>query len=51
MAEHSNASPAVVGFAGFGLTSLILQLHNLGLCGIGGVLAMAFIYGAGAIDR
>jgi succinate-acetate transporter protein len=46
MADHQhNASPAVVGLAGFGLTTLILQIHNLDLCGVGPVLAMAFIFG------
>lgn len=38
-------NPAVVGLAGFGLTILLLQLHNLGLCGIGPVLAMGIIFG------
>lgn len=45
MSEHKNANPAVVGLAGFGLTTLILQFHNLGLCGIGPVLAMALVFG------
>jgi uncharacterized protein len=45
MTDQKNASPAVVGLAGFGLTTLILQFHNLGLCGIGPVLAMAFAFG------
>jgi len=45
MADQKNANPAVVGLAGFGLTTLILQFHNLELCGIGPVLAMAFIFG------
>jgi uncharacterized protein len=45
MAEHNNASPAVVGLAGFGLTTLLLQFHNLGLCGIGPVLSMALVFG------
>lgn len=38
-------NPAVVGLAGFGLTTLILQLHNLGLCGIGPVIACGIIFG------
>lgn len=38
-------NPAVVGLAGFGLTTLLLQLHNLGLCGLGPVLAMGVIFG------
>ncbi|TLX74031.1 hypothetical protein E9993_13080 [Labilibacter sediminis] len=40
-----NANPAVVGLAGFGLTTLLLQFHNLGLMGHGPVLAMGFIFG------
>ncbi|WP_145076102.1 acetate uptake transporter [Poriferisphaera corsica] len=38
-------NPAVVGLAGFGLTTLLLQVHNLGLCSIGPVLAMGLIFG------
>lgn len=38
-------NPAVVGLAGFGLTTLILQLHNLGLCGLGPVIACGLIFG------
>jgi len=38
-------NPAVVGLAGFGLTTLLLQLHNLGLCGLGPVVAMGFAFG------
>ena len=40
-----NANPAVVGLAGFGLTTLLLQFHNLGLIGLGPVVAMGFIFG------
>jgi succinate-acetate transporter protein len=36
-------NPAVVGLAGFGLTTFLLQLHNLGLCSTGPVLAMGLI--------
>lgn len=39
------ANPAAVGLAGFGLTTLLLQLHNLGLCSTGPVLAMGLIFG------
>ncbi|WP_136806989.1 acetate uptake transporter [Desulfosediminicola flagellatus] len=39
------ANPAVVGLAGFGLTTLILQLHNLGLCGVGPIVALGFMFG------
>lgn len=38
-------NPAVVGLAGFGLTTLLLQVHNLGYCGLGPVLAMGVIFG------
>lgn len=43
--EKKNANPAVVGLAGFGLTTLLLQLHNLGLVGWGPVLEMGIIFG------
>ncbi len=39
------ANPAAVGLAGFGLTTLLLQFHNLGLCGLGPIVAMGFIFG------
>lgn len=38
-------NPAVVGLAGFGLTTFLLQLHNLGLLALGPVLAMGVIFG------
>jgi uncharacterized protein len=38
-------NPAVVGLAGFGLTTILLQFHNLGICGLGAVVAMGFIFG------
>lgn len=38
-------NPAVVGLAGFGLTTLILQLHNLGLMGIGPIIALGLVFG------
>tara|TARA_R110002050_G_scaffold233063_2_gene368770 strand:- start:38198 stop:38770 length:573 start_codon:yes stop_codon:yes gene_type:complete len=38
-------NPAVVGLAGFGLTTLLLQFHNLGWCGLGPVVAMGFVFG------
>jgi len=43
--EKKSANPAVVGLAGFGLTTLLLQLHNLGLVGWGPVLGMGIIFG------
>ena len=39
------ANPGVVGLAGFGLTTLILQAHNLGVCGTGPVVALGLIFG------
>jgi len=40
-----NGNPAVVGLAGFAMTTLLLQFHNLGLIGWGPVLAMGVIFG------
>lgn len=45
MTDIKLGNPAVVGLAGFGLTTLLLQIHNLGLCGLGPVVAMGFIFG------
>lgn len=41
-------NPAVVGLAGFGLTTLLLQFHNIGILGLGPVVAMGFIFGGAA---
>ncbi len=41
----ANGNPAVVGLAGFGVTTLLLQFHNVGWCGMGPVLAMALVFG------
>lgn len=39
-------NPAVVGLAGFGLTTLMLQLHNIGLVpGVGPIVALGLIFG------
>ena len=38
-------NPAVVGLSGFGLTTFLLQMHNLELCGLGPVVAMGFAFG------
>lgn len=43
--ETTPANPAVVGLAGFGLTTLILQFHNLGLCSVGPILALGLVFG------
>ena len=45
MSTTKLGNPAVVGLAGFGLTTLLLQFHNLGLIGLGPVVAMGFIFG------
>lgn len=41
-------NPAVVGLGGFGMTTLLLQFHNLGWIGIGPVLWMGFVFGGTA---
>ena len=41
----SQGNPAVVGLAGFGLTTLLLQFHNLGLCGAGPIVALGLVFG------
>jgi uncharacterized protein len=48
MAETKLGNPAVVGLGGFGLTTLILQFHNLGWCGIGPVLWLGICFGGSA---
>ena len=48
MSAEGQGNPAVVGLAGFGLTTLVLQFHNLGWCGVGPVLALAFVFGGAA---
>jgi hypothetical protein len=45
MSEKKLGNPAVVGLAGFGLTTLILQFHNVSWCQVGPVLAMGLIFG------
>ena len=48
MAEIKQGNPAVVGLAGFGLTTLLLQFHNLGWCGTGVVFCAAMVLGGAA---
>ena len=48
MEQKKMGNPAVVGLAGFGLTTLLLQFHNVGWCTIGPVLAMGTISGGTA---
>lgn len=38
-------NPAVVGLAAFGLTTMLLQFHNLGLIGLGPVIWAGFCFG------
>lgn len=45
MAEQKQGNPAVVGLAGFGLTTLVLQFHNVGWMGIGLVVWLGLIFG------
>lgn len=45
MSEVKFGNPGAVGLGGFGFTTLILQFHNLGWCGLGPVLACALIFG------
>lgn len=39
------ANPAVVGLAGFGVTTLLLQIHNFGICGTGVIFCTALFFG------
>jgi len=43
--EKTLGNPAAVGLAGFGGTTLLLQFHNLGLCGVGPVFCCALFFG------
>jgi hypothetical protein len=45
MSQPNQGNPAVVGLAGFGLTTLVLQFHNVGWIGMGPVLALAIVFG------
>lgn len=48
MSQENLGNPAVVGLAGFGLTTMILQFHNVGWCGIGPIVALAIVFGGTA---
>ncbi len=42
-------NPAVVGLAGFGLTTLVLQFHNIGwMAPVGPVICLGLIFGGAA---
>jgi succinate-acetate transporter protein len=43
--QQKLANPAAVGLGGFGATTLLLQLHNLGMVGTGAVMWLAFFFG------
>jgi succinate-acetate transporter protein len=45
VSSPKTCNPAVVGLAGFGLTTLVLQLHNLGLVGLGPVIWLGIVFG------
>jgi len=44
-AAPKQGNPAVVGLAGFGMTTLLLQFHNVGWSGIGPVIWLGLIFG------
>jgi hypothetical protein len=48
MSAPGQGNPAVVGLAGFGTTTLLLQFHNLGWCGTGIVFCTAMALGGTA---
>jgi len=41
-------NPAVVGLAGFALSTLLLQFHNVGWVGMGPVVWLGLVFGGGA---
>ncbi|NCC30733.1 MAG: hypothetical protein EOM24_01770 [Chloroflexia bacterium] len=43
--EPKIGNPAVVGLAAFGLTTMMLQFHNVGWAGIGPVIWLGLIFG------
>jgi uncharacterized protein len=45
VAEQKLGNPAVVGLGGFGLTTMILQFHNVGWMGLGPVIWLGLIFG------
>lgn len=48
MAPQKLGNPAVVGLGGFGMTTLILQFHNLGWIGLAPVLWLGICFGGTA---
>ena len=43
--EAPIGNPGVVGLAGFGITTMLLQFHNVGWCDVGPIVSMAFVFG------
>lgn len=48
MSEQKLGNPAVVGLAAFGLTTMMLQFHNVGWAGMGPVVWLGLVFGGGA---
>jgi len=48
MSDTKLGNPAVVGLAGFGMTTFVLQCHNLGWCGIAPVIWLGLCFGGTA---
>jgi succinate-acetate transporter protein len=47
--KDTTANPAPLGLMGFGLTTILLNLHNIGLFGLGSmIVAMGLFYGGAA---
>lgn len=47
MTENKLGNPAVIGLAGFALTTFTLQLHNLGIVGLAPVIWLGLVFGGG----
>lgn len=45
LAKKPHGNPGVVGLAGFSVSALLLQAHNLGWCTVGPVLPTALVFG------
>lgn len=48
MSDMKLGNPAVVGLAGFGMTTFVLQCHNLGWCGVAPVIWLGMVFGGTA---
>ncbi|MCB9100163.1 MAG: acetate uptake transporter [Anaerolineales bacterium] len=48
MNDQKVGNPAVVGLAAFGLTTMVLQFHNVGWAGVGPVVWLALVFGGTA---